>query len=619
MDLIATLDFKKLFLQNEVYELSESPMEKSYDSDSITALLKPGIKMDKSLARLGNDLLHDVEMFTSYMGNSDETVMNKLNHTSLEGSHIYLESLLANPISSVDLLRARSTQLKRIETVLKPRHHSLLEQLKENEQAIFFIYSATDEELSELYNIVYFNAWFLSFLNGNDKALTILNSYKVCISPLIGILSPIVYFVVPYFVLRLKFKVKMGFFTYLKFIFKSFLAGMGTDSFLGLSPSLSKIRYISYGLSLLFYFQNIFSNIEIAKLIYKISSFLTTKINSVVKYVQASGELIDQLWHPDCNLHFWNDQELQHCPNCNLFPDVKNSPFSILNNYGRQLSLFKRFNKSDYVQHFKKVYMLDTLISTIKAKSMLNLSFADFRSTDQATLKVTNVTHPCLESKKAVGNSLDLTKERSIIITGPNAGGKSTLIKSIMTAVIMAQTVTLVSAASIVISPFYLINSQINIPDCKGKESLFEAEMNRSKESIKMLEEADAEGKPSFIVMDEIFNSTNPVEGISGAFAIAKKVASFKKNIGLITTHYLYLTKLKKECGFANYKMNIIHKDDGTIVYPYKLSRGVSTQYIALELLALSGFDKELVADAIAVRDRLVKRNSEFDSENKSS
>jgi DNA mismatch repair protein MutS len=194
--------------------------------------------------------------------------------------------------------------------------------------------------------------------------------------------------------------------------------------------------------------------------------------------------------------------------------------------------------------------------------------------------------------------------DKSIIITGPNAGGKSTMIKSILIAVILAQTIGFANAGDIGMTPFYYISSQMNIPDCKGKESLFEAEMFRSKRHLDVLKSLEKSQK-SVIFMDEIFNSTNPVEGIAGAFAIAKNMAKYENNLSIITTHYLYLTKLSKN-NFKNIKMNIKYTESGDIIYPYKLTKGVSKQFIAIEILQKHGFDENIVKDALEIKESLL-------------
>jgi DNA mismatch repair ATPase MutS len=98
--------------------------------------------------------------------------------------------------------------------------------------------------------------------------------------------------------------------------------------------------------------------------------------------------------------------------------------------------------------------------------------------------------------------------------------------------------------------------------------------------------------------MDEIFSSTNPNEGVSGAYAIADKLSQFKNNVCLITSHYSHLTNLEKEGKFKNYKIPISRDKQNNIIYNYKLMHGISNQYIALELLERKGFDKDIVRKA---------------------
>jgi DNA mismatch repair protein MutS len=197
-----------------------------------------------------------------------------------------------------------------------------------------------------------------------------------------------------------------------------------------------------------------------------------------------------------------------------------------------------------------------------------------------------------------------MASDNNAIITGPNAGGKSTFIKAVLINTLLAQTIGIVLSTNWSSTPFDYIHSQINLPDCKGQESLFEAEMYRCKFVLDFLR--DNPNKRTLIVLDEIFNSTNPVEGIAGAYAIIQKIAEYPNALLLFTTHYSYLTKLKSTGKFTNYKMNIERNDDGKISYPYKLSTGVSKQYIALELLAQNGFDPDIIQNAIDIKKKFV-------------
>ena len=106
--------------------------------------------------------------------------------------------------------------------------------------------------------------------------------------------------------------------------------------------------------------------------------------------------------------------------------------------------------------------------------------------------------------------------------------------------------------------------------------------------------------------MDEIFNSTNPIEAIAGAFAVCKRMSDYKTNMLIFTTHFSYLTKLAKEptCSFANYRMETLVKD-ADIQFTYKIEKGVNKHLLALELLKKSGFENNIVNDAIKIKNKL--------------
>ena len=201
-----------------------------------------------------------------------------------------------------------------------------------------------------------------------------------------------------------------------------------------------------------------------------------------------------------------------------------------------------------------------------------------------------------------------------MLITGPNAGGKSTLIKSLGISTLFAQTIGICFSDSAELTPFKVLNSYLNIPDCKGKESLFEAEMNRAREHIGFCDSI-GENEKSFIIMDEIFNSTNPDEGISGATAIAEKLASYTNSISIITTHFNYLTNLESYSNFKNYKIPCAFDNNKNISYPYKLEEGISTQNIALELLRAKGFDDSIIDRANTVCSSLNTSDNSLESE----
>jgi DNA mismatch repair ATPase MutS len=158
-----------------------------------------------------------------------------------------------------------------------------------------------------------------------------------------------------------------------------------------------------------------------------------------------------------------------------------------------------------------------------------------------------------------------------------------------------------------------MIETYLHIPDSKGCSSLFEAEMFRSKEYIEKIKNLD-KNKFSFIVLDEIFSSTNYVEGFSGAYSILKKISSFSNTLFITTTHYTDLEILEKNTKgkIKNYKFEVDHNSDNEIIFNYNLTKGVSRQYIALELLKKNGFDNDILEDALDICDKIKNNKLTF-------
>ena len=120
--------------------------------------------------------------------------------------------------------------------------------------------------------------------------------------------------------------------------------------------------------------------------------------------------------------------------------------------------------------------------------------------------------------------------------------------------------------------------------------------------------------------MDELFSSTNYVEGFSGAFAILNKMSKYKKSLFIVTTHYTKLARLenKTKGRIKNYKFEIDRDISNNIKFNYKLQKGFSEQYIALELLKNNDFDKDIINEAIKTSKtiKIINKNKKEKSKN---
>lgn len=551
---------------------------------------------------LGHDVFSDIEMFRCFTEKNSTTIFDKINHCSLKGSQQLLQKLLAAPVHNVNTLVLRQDILRQLESLLQANKD--LELTHENEKHIFWLYQDIDQNLKDLYNMVFFRFCLFKPLNKYPEAITINNVYKIMFSPFIGILSPILYVIVPFLIITFKMKINIPFKIYVKIMLSTLMSG---ELFSGASGgNYSYFRVISCVFSIIFYFQGILNSFELSKTLYKISKHLVEKVNNIVSFLKRAHEFVKIYWTDDMTKVFYKTSCLKSSDSETKYIDTLDVlPFTLRSNFGKQLQTYITFDKDIIKSVVMKTYIIDSLLSITKFKNSVQASYTRFLDQPKPVVQLEDSFHPCLPLDKVVKNSISLGSEhKNAILTGPNAGGKSTFVKSLIINVVLSQTIGLCTAATGIMTPMYVINSQINIPDCKGYESLFEAEMYRCKDKLDLLREHG--DKRCFFIMDEIFNSTNPVEGIAGAYAIAKKISEHDNCILMFTTHYTYLTKLQKTTGrFINLKMNISRSENNDIIYPYKLVKGVSKQYIALDLLSKNGFDVDIIEEALSIKNKL--------------
>ena len=169
----------------------------------------------------------------------------------------------------------------------------------------------------------------------------------------------------------------------------------------------------------------------------------------------------------------------------------------------------------------------------------------------------------------------DVVINKKIIITGPNAAGKTTIIKSTLMNIILSQQIGYGFYDSANIKPYDYLHSYLNIPDTSGRDSLFQAESRRCKEILDSLEKEN--DKRHFCIFDELYSGTNPYEAVASAYGYIDYLSTMKNVDLMLTTHYISLcNNLKTNKKIKNYKMKVDVEEDYNVKYLYKLERGIS-------------------------------------------
>ena len=182
-------------------------------------------------------------------------------------------------------------------------------------------------------------------------------------------------------------------------------------------------------------------------------------------------------------------------------------------------------------------------------------------------MKIWGIRNPLLTDNQ-VSNPVNLDK--NMIITGVNAGGKTTYVKSIASNIILAQTFGIINANKGEMYLYDAVISFMRISDEVGVKSYFEAETNCCSKMIEIADDLYKNNKRGLFVLDEPMHSTPPIEGMSVAYSIAKYLGKLKGITIIITTHFHKLIDLEDNYNerFINLSVNA-YKNNETDRYCY--------------------------------------------------
>jgi DNA mismatch repair ATPase MutS len=185
--------------------------------------------------------------------------------------------------------------------------------------------------------------------------------------------------------------------------------------------------------------------------------------------------------------------------------------------------------------------------------------------------------HPLIPN--CIGNDISLADAtKNIVLTGANASGKSTILRSIALASLMSQTVCVAYSSAIAIKPVYTINSHMCVPDdiIKGK-SRFQAEMANIGEIVAIAEK----NKPCLIVIDELFSSTTASQCVVCLDGVLRRISDFKHCMFVLATHH--------DVDFDGVRRYTMKTSSDSFEHKYKMVKGVNNVYNAESTFANFG------------------------------
>jgi DNA mismatch repair protein MutS len=228
---------------------------------------------------------------------------------------------------------------------------------------------------------------------------------------------------------------------------------------------------------------------------------------------------------------------------------------------------------------------------------------------DGDQIEVKSGRHPIVEAfsrEPFIPNDLFMNNstDRLLIITGPNMGGKSTVLRQTALIQIMAQLGSFVPAASARLPILDRVWTRVGASDdLSSGRSTFMVEMT---ETAAILHNATPR---SLILLDEIGRGTSTFDGLSIAWAVAEYLHDSPEHSAktLFATHYHELTELaEKLAGARNYQITATEKD-GEVVFLHRLEPGKASKSYGIAVAQLAGLPIKAVSRAKEVLERLEK------------
>jgi len=409
---------------------------------------------------------------------------------------------------------------------------------------------------------------FGSFLNSSPLVLNALLTWKTLILPGFAILMPLIAIVVPFFLLKF-FNKGIEVNQYMDHIKSVILNQISI-------PQILKSRHADDKLG--FLFESMFVGLTIAMFISSLWNQIAASIHlrNIWKDIAERGAELQTLRQSALKI-------------LNLLKSVSIKKQRILRNVLEKgeaaLKECEYLEDLDAVATFGAVWNDATGIQKVKAWLAQVDVFTTIAQLDgicfprQAeTLELHGVYHPGVKS--CVSNNFSCTNPHTLL-TGPNRGGKSTFSKAVGLAVMTAQSWGFAWAKRMTWKPFRGILTALEPCGKLGVASTFEAEIEFAKDVLA------AEERPLFVMMDEIFHSTNASDGVEASKVFMNRLYSLSGVVSVISTHYKELATTFSDVQ----KLQLVaHMGaENKLIYTYKVAPGISEKSSVMEILVERG------------------------------
>lgn len=424
-------------------------------------------------------------------------------------------------------------------------------------------------------------------LNSNEYMLQLISMYSLT-SPLLSLLTPFVMLIIPFFILRVRgSSIELSaYLAELKKVLSMLPIGRLFD-FKNLPMDQRGFALFS----VILYFVQVYQNSVTCYKFYKNSHKMVNDLHKFGNYYHTTADRMEKIIDT-CNTLNLNT----YSGFCEVLKDKiryireKADGFLAIQNYvfkdmGLKMKYyFDLYTDTELEEITNYTFEFHEYFNNMQTISCLNLPKCSF---SKKYTRLANSYHGILRNEDPVKNTVKLT-DKNIILSGPNASGKTTLLKSTAINLILSQQLGCGFYDKAKINPYHHFHCYINIPDTCDRDSLFQAEARRCRNIISKINSYPKQRH--LCLFDELFSGTNPYEAVGSAIGYLEYLNKNKNIRFILTTHYLELCQ--------HFNQENTNVDNYTLERKYIMDLGISKVKGGIRVLEELEFPEDILKTA---------------------
>lgn len=459
--------------------------------------------------------------------------------------------------TNIGILKTRSEGWRTLKMMKSPDWMSHLPKLLENEALIRNIDPATaSESQTEDWSQILFTGEWAS-LNFVPFVLMYVALSKIFLGPMIAWTMPFMSLILPFLALKYVYGLPITWSMYWEQMSPMILGTKGGEMSVG--------TLLQWGSMLFSYAHGMYLPYTNAVHCYKIDQLMIKGSRAVVDSIKRLRAISD-IWTKYGLRKPW------------AFPDPST--------YGdeRQVLAWLMEDKTLLPQIYRAIGQVEITAAIVRCESLVPVEWVQ---SSIPMCKMEDAVDALLEERKRVPFTLIMgPMEHHVICTGPNRGGKSTFLRSVLTNLVLAHTWGVSFSSRCVLTPVEWVISSLRLEDRPGQASLFEREVSVAGDIVKRIKAGSTRG---WVVIDELFHTTNPPDAATASQIFLRQLWSSNLTTSIVSTHLFSHAEEAPENVQRLCVDSCLDESSGKIDYKYKVVQGINTMSSVEELLVESG------------------------------